>query len=145
MNVNTVVVGYDGSECSQRAIEAALVVVNEGGTVHLVSAFDAPSARDIHEAFASVPTEFTASIDLLSGPRTSLEQATKAIADRGVAVVDHFIDDDPASAILHTADEVGAEMIVVGSRGLGRATRALRGSVSTKIAHHAHIDFMVIH
>ncbi len=145
MDVNTVVVGFDGSECSERAIEAALVVVKEGGTVHLVSAYDAPSARDITNAYAAVPEEFTSSIDLMSGPRSRLEQATKAIADRGFAVVDHFFDDDPASAILNTTDDVDAEMIVVGSRGLGRGTRAIRGSVSTKIAHQAHVDFMVIH
>jgi nucleotide-binding universal stress UspA family protein len=81
----------------------------------------------------------------MSGPRTKLAEAAKRIADAGVTVVDHFIDDDPASAILHVADEVNADMVVVGSRGLGRASRVLRGSVSTKIAHHCPVDFMVIH
>ncbi len=145
MDVTTVVVGFDGSDCSERAVEAALVVLNDGGTLHLVSAFDAPSAREIKDAYATVPSELTASIDLLAGPRTKLENAATAIRARGVNVVDHFLDDDPASAILHLAEEVKADMIVVGSRGLGRASRVLRGSVSTKIANHSPIDFMVIH
>jgi len=145
MNINTIVVGYDGSECSERAIDAALTVLNKGGTVHIVSAYDAPSARKVNDAYASVPAEFTSAIDLMSDPRGKLESAAKAVADEGHAVVDHFIDDEPASAILEIADQVGANMIVVGSRGLGRASRVIRGSVSTKIAHHAHIDFMVIH
>lgn len=145
MDVNTVVVGFDGSDNSQRAIDAALVVLNEGGTVHLVSAYDAPSAREVREAYASVPDQYTVSIDLMAGPRTKLEAAAKSIADKGIKVKEHFIDDDPAAAILHIGEDVSADMIVVGSRGLGRASQVVRGSVSTKIAHHAHIDFMVIH
>lgn len=145
MDVNTIVVGYDGSECSQRAIDAAVSVMNDGGTVHIVSAYDAPSARKVHDAYAAVPNEFTSSIDLMSGPRGELEAAAKGLADKGYAVVDHFIDDDPASAILQVTDDVNADMIVVGSRGLGRASQVIRGSVSTKIAHHARVDFMVIH
>jgi len=120
-------------------------VLNDGGTVHLVSAYDAPSARQVKDAYASVPAELTSAIDLMSGPRSKLEEAARLVADKGHTVVQHFIDDDPASAILDIADQVGAAMVVVGSRGLGRASKVLRGSVSTKIAHHAHIDFMVIH
>ena len=145
MDVNTVVVGFDGSDCSERAVEAAAAVLNQGGEMHLVSAFDAPSAREIKEAYASVPAEFTSSIDLMAGPRSKLTNAAQATRDRGVKVTEHFIDDDPASAILDLADELKADMIVVGSRGLGRASQVVRGSVSTKIAHHARIDFMVIH
>ena len=145
MDVNTVVVGYDGSDNAKRAIDAARAVLSDGGTMHVVSAYDAPSAREVRDAYAEVPDEFTASIDLLAGPRTMLESATKALADQGVNVTPHFIDDDPASAILSIADDVDADMIVVGSRGLGRASQVLRGSVSTKIAHHSRVDFMVIH
>ena len=145
MDVNTVVVGYDGSDCSQRAIDAALVVLNDGGTMHLVSAYDAPSARQIKDAYAEVPAEFTSSVDLMAEPRSKLEKAAQNIREKGITVVEHFLDDDPASAMLHLVDEIDADMIVVGSRGLGRASRVVRGSVSTKIAHHAHVDFMVIH
>ena len=145
MDINTIVVGYDGSDCSERAIDAALTVVNEDGTVHLVSAYDAPSGRQIKDAYASVPAELTSAIDLMSGPRSKLEEAARLGAEKGYTVVEHFIDDDPASAILDIADQVEATMLVVGSRGLGRASKVLRGSVSTKIVHHAHIDFMVVH
>ena len=55
------------------------------------------------------------------------------------------IDDDPASAILDVAEKVEADLIVVGSRGLGRASRFVRGSVSAKVANHAHTSFLVLH
>lgn len=145
MDVTTVVVGYDGSQCAQRAVEAALAVVDPGGTVHLVLAYDAPTARQVANAYAAVPSDYTASIDLLNGPRSDLEDAAKWVVDQGYAVVDHFVENDPAAAILHVANDVFADMIVVGSRGLGRAAQVLRGSVSTKIAHASPVDFMVIH
>lgn len=145
MDINTVVVGYDGSETARRALDAALAVVNDDGTVHIVTAYDEPSNREINDAYASVPEEFRNEVDLLHGPRTALQDAVAVVEDQRVAAVGHFIDDDPASAIMHAAQTAEADMIVVGSRGLGRGTRHLRGSVSTKVAGHAPVDFMVVH
>jgi len=41
-------------------------------------------------------------------------------------------------AIVHLAEELGAGHIVMGSRGLGCVRRALMGSVSDSVVHHAH-------
>lgn len=145
MDINTVVVGYDGSDSADRALDAALAVLNAGGALHLVSAAEAPSAREIRAALAQVPDEFRSEIDLMSEPRGQLEAAAERASEGDVLVTPHLLDDDPASAILALADDVNADMIVVGSRGLGRASRVVRGSVSTKIAMHSQRDFMVIH
>jgi len=145
MNVQTVVVGVDGSDCGHRALEAATHIVEAGGTVHVVSAYDAPSNHRVSNAYAEVPAEYKVNVDLLAEPRSVVENAAKSVADKGLIAVEHFIDNDPASAILDIAKEADADLIVVGSRGLGRAAQVLRGSVSTKIAHHSPIDFMVVH
>jgi len=47
-------------------------------------------------------------------------------------------------AIIHLAEELGAGLIVMGSRGLGGVRRALMGSVSASVAHHAHCPVMVV-
>ena len=145
MQVNTIVVGVDGSDNAQRAIDAAVSSIAEGGTIHVVTAFDAPSAHKIQSLYQSVPEEFRSTIDLLSGPRQAMHDARFYVVDKGVECVEHFVDDDPASAILGVAEMVGADLVVIGSRGLGRAAQMLRGSVSTKIAHHCTSDFLVIH
>jgi len=145
LEVETAVVGFDGSECSQRALDAACAVVSDAGTVHVVTAYSAPSNREILEAYASVPAEFTAQIDLVDRQRSQLAQAGEYVARSGATVKEHLVDDDPAAAILQVAEDVGAEMIVVGSRGMGRLSQVLRGSVSTKIAHHSPVNYMVIH
>ena len=56
----------------------------------------------------------------------------------------HLVEDDAASALLALADDTDADLIVVGSRGLGRAARFLRGSVSSRIANHADRSVMIV-
>ena len=57
----------------------------------------------------------------------------------------HVVPDDPATAILDVADREGAELVVVGSRGLGGMKRFLRGSVSARVAAHAPMSVLIVH
>ncbi len=50
----------------------------------------------------------------------------------------------PAKAILTVADDIGADLIVAGSRGRGQTASAVLGSVSTEILHGAHCDVLVV-
>lgn len=56
----------------------------------------------------------------------------------------HRVPGDPATAILHVAEEVDTDLIVVGARGLGAVQRFLRGSVSTRVAHHAPCSALIV-
>ena len=49
----------------------------------------------------------------------------------------------PGSAIVKCAEEVGANLIVMGTRGLGKIRRTLMGSVSDYVVHHAHCPVLV--
>ncbi|MEJ7843124.1 MAG: universal stress protein [Rubrobacter sp.] len=50
----------------------------------------------------------------------------------------------PDREILDLAEELDADMVVVGSRGLGGLRRALMGSVSTSVVRHAHCPVLVV-
>src|SRR5579871_5008822 len=50
---------------------------------------------------------------------------------------------DPAGLILAAAEAKGADLIILGSRGLNAAQRFLMGSVSTKVVTHAHCAVLV--
>ncbi len=47
-------------------------------------------------------------------------------------------------ASVHLADEIGAGLIIIGSRGLGGLRRALMGSVSDSVVRHAHCPVLVV-
>jgi nucleotide-binding universal stress UspA family protein len=47
-------------------------------------------------------------------------------------------------AIIHLTEELGAGLIVMGSRGLGGVRRSLMGSVSHSVVRHAHCPVMIV-
>lgn len=51
---------------------------------------------------------------------------------------------DPAAEIVNIAKETKADMIVIGSRGLGRVQGMLLGSVSDRVVHMAHCPVLVV-
>ena len=56
----------------------------------------------------------------------------------------HLLLGRPDAAIVWLAEEIGAGLVVVGSRGLGGMKRTLIGSVSDSVARHAHCPVMVV-
>ena len=75
---------------------------------------------------------------------STLEGAAQAIRDQGIRVEVHAREGDPADAILDVAEEQGADLIVVGNKGMTGAKRFLLGSVPNKVSHHAPCSVMII-
>ena len=62
----------------------------------------------------------------------------------GITPIRHESSHGAAEAILDVATEVDADLIIVGARGLGALGRFIRGSVSTKVAHHAPCNVLIV-
>ena len=62
----------------------------------------------------------------------------------GTVVEAHVMEGRIAPEIVGLAEEIGAGLIVMGSRGLGGIRRALMGSVSDSVVRHAHCPVMVV-
>ena len=67
----------------------------------------------------------------------TLREAAAQAEAAGVTAAVFAREGDPADAILDVAEERGADLIVVGNRGLTGAKRFLLGSVPNKVSHHA--------
>jgi nucleotide-binding universal stress UspA family protein len=145
VKAQTVVVGYDGSNDARRALDAAISHVEDGGIVHVVTAFDQPTRAELTRIIERLPDEYRNTWSSEEGPRGYLRDAEAALERAGLRHEGHFVDDHPAAAILDVADQVDADLIVIGTRGLGRVERFLRGSVSARIANHARTSLMMIH
>lgn len=74
-----------------------------------------------------------------------LDQQVERIKEGGVSVAEtHLLRGDPDKEIVHLSEEIGAGLIIMGSRGLGGVRRALMGSVSDSVVRHAHCPVMIV-
>ncbi|CAN6288131.1 unnamed protein product [Urochloa humidicola] len=76
--------------------------------------------------------------------RTLLDRAKRTCHQRGVSAEAVVVEGEPREALCRAAADMGAGLLVVGSRGLGAIKRAFLGSVSDYCAHHASCPIMVV-
>ncbi len=72
------------------------------------------------------------------------EQSRRVKAAGGAVAGSHLRMGEVALEIVALAEELGADLIVMGSRGLGGVRRALMGSVSDSVVRHAHCPVLVV-
>ena len=74
-----------------------------------------------------------------------LDEQVKKVEDAGGTVAGaHLREELPAEEIVTLAEELGADLLVVGRRDRGRIRRALAGSVSDWIVRHARCPVLVV-
>ncbi len=132
-----IVVGYDGSEPAKRALERASEFASgDGGSVIVVSAVTVHTGA-VHGAQPIDPDEH-------AERRTELAEAKAHLAQHGIEpeLVEGI--GEPADAIVETAREKSADLVIVGTSGKNAAERAVMGSVSTSVLHHAPCDVLVV-
>ena len=74
----------------------------------------------------------------------TLSEAAEVATEAGVPNETYARQGDPADAILDVAEERGADLIVVGNKGMTGAKRFLLGSVPNKVSHHAPCSVLII-
>ncbi len=132
-----IVVGYDGSASSLRALDWAMEEAQERSAVlDVVTAWTFPMALGYSFVHTVHEVEQTA--------RAWVDTALSRIAERAPDVVSRGeeVDDAPGPALVHAAQ--GADMLVVGCRGLGGFETLLLGSVSDYCAKHASCTVVVV-
>ena len=134
---NVLVVGVDGSENGQRALEWALEeAVLRSASVVLMHGIDLGLA-------AAGPYGGGSMLDQLqqSGQAVLAEAAALAAA-RGVTSESRLETGSAAYSLIEASK--GASLLVVGSRGHGGFVGLLLGSVSATCVHHAHCPVVVV-
>jgi nucleotide-binding universal stress UspA family protein len=141
-----IVVGTDGSETAAEAVRQASELARiSGSRLDVVSAYEpVPRQRlrdESREAPGDVQYEFTEREDV----NLTLDNAAAGAKKTGVEEVQtHAREGDPADAIIDVAEEVNADLIVVGNKGMTGARRFLLGSVPNKVSHHAPCSVVII-
>lgn len=129
-----ILVAYDGSQSADTALEQAAKAAKAAGwSVAVLSVVPVTSGR----AGAIDPTSDVAEHD------RQLDAAMARLREHGVEGTALKAVGHPADAICRVAEEEGVDLIVLGSRGLHGVERFLMGSVSTRVAQHAHCSVLI--
>ena len=127
----------DGSDDAALAARAAVDIARKTGSeLHVVHAWHSvPSTRFESYIHAQLKRE----------GREVLAEQVERIKGDGANVAEAHLREGPAvDEILDLAKEVGADLIVIGSRGLGPVKRVILGSVSEGVVHHATCPVLVL-
>jgi nucleotide-binding universal stress UspA family protein len=140
-----IVVGTDGSETAAQAVRQAIELAQlSGAQLSIVSAYSPISGRRVKGEQSEAPADVQYEI----GPREDvifiLDAAAAEAKEAGVEVKTHPVEADPADAILNVAEEVKADLVVVGNKGMTGARRYLLGSVPNNVSHHASCSVIIV-
>jgi len=143
-----IVVGTDGSSTAAVAVgHAADLAKLTGATVHIVHAF-----RTVSTAYLAAATSAPTWTDDLEETNASIvAEADRVCADaaaelsrQGVNVETHARPGDAADLLVAVAKEVGADLVIVGNRGMTGAKRFVLGSVPNKVSHHCPCSLLIV-
>ena len=141
----SIVAGTDGSETADEAVGAAVdLAALIGAALALVCAYEPVTGQRARAGSRGVPSD----LQWLVNPRAEVDSTLARAAERaraaGVDAREFAREGDPADAILDVAEELGADLIVVGNKGMTGARRFLLGSVPNRVSHHAPCAVMII-
>ena len=136
-----IVVGTDGSDSAAVAVRAATTLAKTfGQPLHVVCAYHLRHVADGLALSAGV----TVPVSDASWVQEVLDDAEAEIRQSSVEVVTHAKNGNPADAILDVAEEVNADLIVVGNRGIDSKSRFILGNVPSRVVHHARCSTYVV-
>lgn len=135
-----ILLAYDGSDCSKKALVYAMSLAEQyGAAFWLVHVFphtsDLLGYEDYEKLFAKRKSAGQVVVD---DALLKLEKST-------LKVYTELLEGPEAESILQVAQSSQADLIVIGTRGLGAVKGLLLGSVSRKVIHFAACPVMVVH
>ena len=143
-----VLLATDGTKYGQRAAEMVCKLdLGADDSLKVISVVDLalPLAIDVYGGYLPDTAELE---------KAARENAAKVVTETTLKLREHFGDEveiksdtlfgSPDSRIVETAEEMHADMIVLGSHGYKRWERLLLGSVSNSVVHHAHCSVLVV-
>lgn len=139
--MSTIVVGIDGSESARAALRFALDEARlRGAAVRAVAAWHVPTTT---YGGAFVPPADGLLDELETATRRTLERALTDAGDQADLEVEPVVREGaPARVLLEAASD--ADLLVIGSRGLGGFRGLLLGSVGQQCTHHAPCPVVIV-
>ncbi|MBW8060294.1 MAG: universal stress protein [Solirubrobacterales bacterium] len=140
-----IVVGTDGSETAAEAVSQAVDLAKlSGAQLSIVSAYEPVPKRRVEGEQQGAPADVQHEIGPREDVNLVLDAAAAVARKEGLEVQTHPVEGNPADAILNVAEDTGADLIVVGNKGMAGARRFLLGSVPNNVSHHAPCSVIIV-
>lgn len=139
-----IIAAVDFSDVSAPVVENAVQLTRAlGGQLHMVHVVE---AEPTYAAYGFSPDDFPAmhEIQVESSSRAAIK-LTKMAAEAGLeGIQTKVIQGQPLNALLHYAEEVGGDMLVLGSHGHGFLNSLLLGSVAEGCVRKAQLPALIV-
>lgn len=136
VTMKKILLGFDGSEGSDMALNKAMALVDQYGELILLAVVPSPSDKTFVD------------IEMYKRMRKKAESLiSDAISDIGsheYKITGMIEEGDAAAKIIDVANKLDVDLIVLGSRGTSEIGRYLLGSVANKVVQYAHKPVMVV-
>ena len=144
-----IVLATDGTKQSDAAIEITKTLkLDDGDQIRVISVVDMalPLSVDIYAGYQPSTEEIESAV--MKNAQTILEttgnKLKEIFAHKNVSIITELLNGSPESRIVEKAEELQADLIIVGSHGYNRWERLLLGSVSDSVIHHAPCSVLVV-
>jgi len=141
------IIAYDGSVASRRAVEMALECSNKDDELTLLTVIPAELAESSFTKMLLPTIDLSSVVKSGSFKERAMETLSKVVAEieNKVKKVNIVVESgDPADEILMSAKKHEANVIVLGYKGYGKEGRFLLGSVTDKVVRHAGVSVLVV-
>jgi nucleotide-binding universal stress UspA family protein len=143
-----ILLATDGSEEARLALTtAADMAQSTDSELHVAYVFPTAVQRPFPNPITARPREVQEHEleEAMQQAQHFLDQQVERVKEEGVSVAEtHLVRGRPDREVIHLSEEIGAGLIIMGSRGLGGVRRALMGSVSDSVVRHAHCPVMIV-
>jgi len=141
------IIAYDGSVASKRAVEMALKSSDKDDELTLLTIIPAELAESSFTKMLLPTIDLSTVVKSGSFKERAMETLSKVVKEieNDVKKVNIAVESgDPADEILLSAKKYEADIIVLGYKGYGKEGRFLLGSVTDKVVRHAGVSVLVV-
>lgn len=136
-----ILVPVDGSDNSYRALDAALLLSEKLGAevtvIHVIE--DIPVSYVVSEKLLrEIVDAYKRENQLI------LSKCSEIATKKGLVINTKLLQGNPGSTILDYCEKEKYDIIIMGSRGMGKFKELVLGSVSNKVLHHSSCPVMII-
>ena len=140
--VKTIAVGTDGSETAQIAVDFAMDMAEKYEAKLVIASAYSPVGEDrLRKEQADAPQDIQWSINPSQDVDATLRVAEEAAKERGLSYASDARNGDPADVLVEIAADHGADVVVVGNKGM---QRRILGSVPNSVSHKAPCSVLIV-